>query len=111
MFRTSILTLIFAFTSVTVFAEGAQRLTCSGMMRAPRTFPIARNGIDIRASAKGHIGRRPRRDKRALGGQQQNTTEVQDKRFPGRVFPLYRRPILHLQIWPSDEVDVPGGDS
>jgi hypothetical protein len=36
MFRTSILALIFAFTSVTVFAEGAQRLTCSGMMiRAP----------------------------------------------------------------------------
>jgi hypothetical protein len=35
MFRTSILALIFALTSVTVFAEDAQQLTCSGMMIEP----------------------------------------------------------------------------
>jgi hypothetical protein len=35
MFRTSILALIFAFTSVTVFAEDARQLTCRGMMIEP----------------------------------------------------------------------------
>jgi len=35
MFRTSILALIFGFTSITVFAEGARQFTCSGMMIEP----------------------------------------------------------------------------
>jgi hypothetical protein len=35
MFRTSILALIFGFTSITVFAEDARQLTCSGMMIEP----------------------------------------------------------------------------
>ena len=35
MFRTSILAMIFGFTSITVFAEDARQLTCSGMMIEP----------------------------------------------------------------------------
>ena len=35
MFRTSILALIFGFASITVFAEDARQLTCSGMMIEP----------------------------------------------------------------------------
>ena len=35
MFRTSILVLIFGFTSITVFAEDTRQLTCSGMMVEP----------------------------------------------------------------------------
>ena len=35
MFRTSILALIFGFTSVGVFAEDARQLTCSGTMIEP----------------------------------------------------------------------------
>jgi hypothetical protein len=35
MFRTSILALIFGFTSITAFAEDARQLTCSGMMIEP----------------------------------------------------------------------------
>src|SRR6266516_4671569 len=35
MFRTSILALIFGFTSIAVFAEDARQLTCSGMMIEP----------------------------------------------------------------------------
>src|SRR5215813_1953182 len=76
--------------------------------RAKRDVPIARDrDIDPRASAKGHVGPWPRRGERPSGERQQNPIEVQDKRFRGRVFSLYRRPILHLQIWASDEADVP----
>ena len=35
MFRTSILALIFGFTSITAFAEDARQLTCSGTMIEP----------------------------------------------------------------------------
>ena len=35
MFRTSILALIFGFTSIAVFAEDARQLTCNGMMIEP----------------------------------------------------------------------------
>src|SRR5215472_8166722 len=35
MFRTSILAMIFAFPSITLFAEDARQLTCSGMMIEP----------------------------------------------------------------------------
>ena len=35
MFRTSIFSLIFGFTSITVFAGDARQLTCSGMMIEP----------------------------------------------------------------------------
>src|SRR5262249_41238885 len=76
--------------------------------RAPRAFPIARDrDVDPRASAKGHVGPWPRRDERPFGERQQNTIEVQDKRLRGGVFSLYRRPILHLHIWASDEANVP----
>jgi hypothetical protein len=76
--------------------------------RATRAFPIARDcDIDPRASAKGHVGPRPRPDERPFGERQQDPIEVQDERLRGRVFSLYRRPILHLQIWASDETDVP----
>src|SRR5262245_64978342 len=35
MFRTSMLALIFGFTSIAVFGEDARQLTCSGMMIEP----------------------------------------------------------------------------
>jgi hypothetical protein len=110
MFRTSILaSLILCFTSVAVFAEDARQLDVyRNDDRATRAFPIARDcDIDPRASAKGHVGPRPRPDERPFGERQQDPIEVQDERLRGRVFSLYRRPILHLQIWASDETDVP----
>src|SRR5262249_61754388 len=76
--------------------------------RAKRDVPITRDrAIDPRASAKGHVGPWPRRGERPSGERQQDPIEVQDKRFRGRVFSLYRRPILYLQIRASDEADVP----
>jgi len=39
MFRTSILVMIFGFISITVFAEDARQLTCSGMMIQPSAMP------------------------------------------------------------------------
>jgi hypothetical protein len=38
MFRTSILAMIFGFTSITVFAEDARQLTCSGTMIEPNAM-------------------------------------------------------------------------
>jgi hypothetical protein len=38
MFRTSLLALIFGFTSVGVFAEDARQLTCSGTMIEPTSM-------------------------------------------------------------------------
>ena len=38
MFRTSMLALIFGFTSIVVFAEDARQVTCSGMMIEPNAM-------------------------------------------------------------------------
>jgi hypothetical protein len=84
MFRTGILaSLVLCFTTVAVFAEDARQLTCSGMMIEPPALSQSTRDRDIdpRASAKGHVGPRPRRDERPFGERQQDPIEVQDKRL------------------------------
>ena len=106
MLRTGMLaSLIFGFISVAVSAEEAQQLMYRMMIELAQCPNRPRPHIDPRASAKitldlGQGARTP------VGERQQNPVEVQDKRLRGR-FSLYQRPVLHLQIWASDEADVP----
>src|SRR4051812_26327094 len=102
MFRPSITaSLIIACFSTAALAEDARQFACSGTMIEPSGMspivltlgPAQKVTLDF---GQGVVNAR-------RGERQQNPIEVQDKRFRGRVFSLYRRPIPHLQIWASDE--------
>src|SRR5215471_1627515 len=105
MFRTSIMaSLIIAFFSIAAFAEDARQFTCSGTMIEPTAMSSSSETVVLTLGPEQKVtldlGQ-------GVGERQQNPIEVQNKRLRRRVFSLYRRSILHLQIWASDEADVP----
>jgi len=110
MFRTSkMVALIVALFSIAAFAQDAQQFTCSGTMIEPSAMapspetvvlslePARKIRLDL---GQGMVNARAVSDNIVQ-------IEVQNKRLRGRVFSLYRRSLLHLQIWASDEADVP----
>jgi hypothetical protein len=83
MLRTGMLaSLIFGFISVAVSAEEAQQLMCTGMMIEPSAMSQSPETVTL-----------------TLGPAQKITLDLGQG--------AYRRPVLHLQIWASDEADVP----
>src|SRR5947207_13151888 len=109
MFRTSTMALLIIAFSIAAFAQDARQFTCSGTMiepsamsQSPETVlltlgPAQKVTLDL---GQGVVNARQVSDNKIQ-------LKVQDKRLRGRVFSLYRRPILHLQIRASDEADVP----
>jgi hypothetical protein len=110
MFRTSIMaSLIIAFFSIAAFAEDARQFTCSGTMVEPSAMspspetvvltlgPAQKVALDL---GKGVMNARRVSDNKIQ-------LKFRTKDFEGEYFfSLYRRPILHLQIWASDEANV-----
>jgi hypothetical protein len=100
--------MVIAFFSIVAFAEDARQFTCSGTMIEPSAMspspetvvltlgPAQKVTLDL---GKGVMNARRVSDNKIQ-------LKFRTKDFEGEYF-HYRRPIFHLQIWASDEADVP----